>query len=113
MSSIQQTLISLGLLRFAGSIRANEPRLAVTLHAIRESCSRGHLRAKAGLGYVPHSAARASRCLPSRGQLQCKACAGPFGAATLRMSGTKSVAMTKAIMMARKASAKAMVDASR
>ena len=41
----------------------------------------------------------------SRGQPQCEACAGPFGATTLRMNGTSRVAMTKAIMMARKASA--------
>ena len=37
--------------------------------------------------------------------LQCAACAGTFGAATLRMKGTSRVAKTKATMMARKASA--------
>jgi hypothetical protein len=37
--------------------------------------------------------------------VQCEACAGPFGAVTFRSKGTRSVAMTKAIMMARKASA--------
>ena len=51
--------------------------------------------------------------MPFASASQCAAGAGPFGAATLRMRGTSSVATTKASMMARKASAKASVEASR
>jgi hypothetical protein len=44
---------------------------------------------------------------------QCASAGGALGGTTLRSRGTSSVAITKATMIARKASAKARVDASR